>query len=89
MFLHSLHTVGSQIVTHHCIFVSAAALAIFQIPEGLIAPPLVHNVYDVLFLFISSFFSCSFRNMVSYHIVLNFHTFYFQISFISEVAVIL
>ena len=47
MFLHSLHTVGSQIITHHCIFVSSAALVIFQNPDGSIAPPLVHNVYDI------------------------------------------
>ena len=58
MFLHSLHTADSQKITHHCIFVSAAALAIFQNPEGLIAPPLisVHNVYDVCnFIYIKIF----------------------------------
>ena len=57
--------------------------------RGLIAPLLVHNVYDACGFICKKKKNLMFFVYIDfYHTVLNLHTFYFQISFISEVAVI-
>ena len=70
-----------EIISHKCICVSGGFS--YMKSRELKAPALVHYVYDVCNLIYKKIFSLVvFGYFDSYHIVLNFHTFYLQISFI-------